>query len=363
MGDGIRFVDVLWVTADKGGSRHYRADLPAAYLASLGYETFVGTQVGSAPNGLLYSLDGQWPVFGRSVVLQRQGAENGGERIRRARSEGQEVWIDCDDLLIAAPSDNHARAGQGAVGLGWWARMLPAASGLLCSTREVDQGLAKHNPRRLVVPNLFDGDDPGRWAAAADRNSPDWGRPVQTAGWVGNTVVHRANLRTARPWLADVLERNELNFVWAGWLPEVEEEDSFAELTGIDPGRLYARKAVSMGDYPVLFRGVDVGIVPLADSRFSRAKTCLKGLEYAAAGVPFLHDRHPHYEQVFGNRWRCRHAGEWRSKVRALVNDSQVRVECVRDQRDAMIAYCERSKVIWSRIAKDLAGRVVPVSA
>lgn len=354
MSDGIRIVDVLWVTADKGGSRHYRADLPAAHLASLGYDTFVGTQAGSAPNGLLYSLDGDWPVFGKTVILQRQGAENGGEKISRARAEGQQVWMDCDDLLIAAPADNHARAGMGAVGLSWWAKMLPAATGLICSTRELDQGLARHNPRRVVLPNLFDGDDEARWGQVRAANGVDWGRPPQTVGWVGNTVVHRSGLRAARAWLGDVLENNELNFLWGGWLPEVEEEDSFAELAGIDPGRLYARRAAPMADYPGLFRGIDLGVVPLADSRFSRAKTALKGLEYAAAGVPFLHDRHPHYEQVFGNRWRCRHGGEWRSKMRALVNDSELRLRCVTDQREAMIHYCDKSRMVWSRAVHDL---------
>ena len=340
----LRIVDVLWVTADKGGSRHYRAELPAALLERRGVSTFVGEQAGSAPNGLIYSLDGQWPVFGRTVILQRQGAERGAERITRAREAGQQIWMDCDDLLTAVPADNHARAGAGQVGIGWWARMLPAVDGVICSTPEIAAGLAKHARRRVVLPNLFDPGD--RWRPATVAGVE---RPVQTVGWVGNTVVHRENLRTARGWLSDVLERHELNFVWGGWLPELEEEDALAELTGIDPGRLYARRGLPFEGYPELFRGIDVGIVPLADSRYARAKTALKGLEYAAAGIPFLHGRHPHYEQVFGTRWRCRHQGEWRAKMRLLVTDAEARARCAAEQHEAMVHYCERSEMVWSR--------------
>src|SRR5205085_863761 len=43
-------------------------------------------------------------------------------------------------------------------------------------------------------------------------------------------------------------------------------------------------------EYPTLFSGIDIGIVPLADVPFNHAKSRIKGMEYAAAGVPFAAD-------------------------------------------------------------------------
>jgi glycosyltransferase involved in cell wall biosynthesis len=40
--------------------------------------------------------------------------------------------------------------------------------------------------------------------------------------------------------------------------------------------------------YPEMFRKIDVGIVPLSNVEFNEAKSFIKGLEYAAAGIPFI---------------------------------------------------------------------------
>jgi len=42
----------------------------------------------------------------------------------------------------------------------------------------------------------------------------------------------------------------------------------------------------------------DVGIVPLTDIPFNHAKSYIKGLEYAAAGVPFVCSYSPQYDEL-----------------------------------------------------------------
>lgn len=349
----VRVVDLCWITADKGGSRHYRADLPAAFLAGNGYDTFVGTLAGSAPNGLIYSLDEtQCPVFGKVVILQRQGAEAGPSHLDRARAAGQQVWMDCDDLLTAAPPDNYARAGSGAEAIAWWAHMLPHATGILCATTQIHAGLARHNRRRVVAANLFDGDLPDRWRP---RPFPS---TVRALGWVGNTVVHRRNLAECRGWLWEVLEAHNLDFRWGGILSELGEDISeFADLVGVEAGRVEAVPAAPIETYPSLFDKIDVGIVPLADSRFARAKTALKGLEFAAAGIPFCYSASQNYLDLFGTGpGRCRHSGEWRRKLDLLVADDETRHRAAKLQRAAMLSYCDRARLTWERVARDLVG-------
>jgi hypothetical protein len=50
--------------------------------------------------------------------------------------------------------------------------------------------------------------------------------------------------------------------------------------------------------YPQLFRYFDIGIVPLSDVPFNHAKSFIKGLEYAAAGVPFVSSYSPEYQHL-----------------------------------------------------------------
>lgn len=48
--------------------------------------------------------------------------------------------------------------------------------------------------------------------------------------------------------------------------------------------------------YPELFRKFDIGIVPLNNIPFNYGKSTIKGLEYAAARIPFIASYSPEYE-------------------------------------------------------------------
>ena len=45
-----------------------------------------------------------------------------------------------------------------------------------------------------------------------------------------------------------------------------------------------------------MFPPLDIGLVPLNDVEFNHAKSYIKGLEYAAAGVPFICSYSPEYQ-------------------------------------------------------------------
>ena len=53
--------------------------------------------------------------------------------------------------------------------------------------------------------------------------------------------------------------------------------------------------------YPELFKPIDIGIVPLNDIPFNHAKSYIKGLEYAAAGIPFISSYSPEYQYLADN--------------------------------------------------------------
>lgn len=57
---------------------------------------------------------------------------------------------------------------------------------------------------------------------------------------------------------------------------------------GIDDPRYRHVPPVQLGELPALIAGFDVGIAPLADIPFNRARSNIKVKEYAGAGVPWL---------------------------------------------------------------------------
>jgi glycosyltransferase involved in cell wall biosynthesis len=55
---------------------------------------------------------------------------------------------------------------------------------------------------------------------------------------------------------------------------------------------------VALADYPALLASLDVGLSPLADTRFNGSKSWLKGLEMAAVGVPFVASPTQQYREL-----------------------------------------------------------------
>jgi glycosyltransferase involved in cell wall biosynthesis len=84
----------------------------------------------------------------------------------------------------------------------------------------------------------------------------------------------------------------------------------------------------TMLNVPQLYRKMDVGIVPLRDVEFNHAKSYLKGLEYGAAGIPFIAQALPEY-QLLADSGVGRVAttpDEWLGHMEELL-DPKVRLE------------------------------------
>lgn len=347
--------DFCWISYDvgKGGSGRYRCEQPAKLLAGNGLSTHVGGMVGSMPNGLLYTVtEDEKPVLGKVIILQRHAADTGRDKIRAARKAGQQVWIDVDDLMPAVPPSNIAASDP--AGIQWWCDMATAADGLICSTPELAQGMAKYNRRRVVLGNLIDLDDGPRWSV-----NPEPAGPLRQIGWVGNTPVHRDNLAQLRGWLPELLEHDpSLMVYWGGWHPDIEAMTSFGEFVGLPPERVTVSRAKMIDVYPELFRGIDLGLVPLAGSRFSQAKTATKGMEYAAAGVPFLWSDHPSYRRTFGLAGRCRNPRDWAENVTRL-RAPNARAALLAAQRESATQTVAVARERWTRWAASLNKRKV----
>src|SRR5689334_12826265 len=112
--------------------------------------------------------------------------------------------------------------------------------------------------------------------------------------------------------------------------------------------------------YTTLFRSFDawpralsalgIGLAPLADSTFNRAKSWLKPLEMAAVGVPCVMSALPEYREIhsLGVGLLAERTKDWYRLVGALVRDASRRAELAARGRDvaAGLTY-ERYAMLW----------------
>jgi hypothetical protein len=97
-------------------------------------------------------------------------------------------------------------------------------------------------------------------------------------GWAGSTHSHPTDLRVVGPGVRQALERTGARFQTVGSGVAVAEGLNLPE----DPP---STGYLPLEEYPNAVAEFDIGIVPLVDSAFNRAKSALKMIEYASLGI------------------------------------------------------------------------------
>jgi hypothetical protein len=115
-------------------------------------------------------------------------------------------------------------------------------------------------------------------------------------GWVGATPWRSKDLQTMSPWFGDYLKSRRLTFHHSGHTqngaPKACDQLAIPEsITRTSP-------LCPISHYTELFKPIDIGIIPLNNVPFNHAKSFIKGLEYAAAGIPFVASYSPEYEYL-----------------------------------------------------------------
>lgn len=317
---------ILYVSNDQGGCRHYRCMLPASKLAEAGHEVLVGGDILTRPSG---EICGRHPeeydkgVRGFDVVvLQRWMHEKAADKIRAARSTGQAVINDVDDWFFGVPTSNVGfaathRNNNAERNVEHYRRELAASTAITVSTPYLAQRLEHLGRPTYVLRNAI---DLHRWG----RHDRPEGPP--RIGWLGHTSYRAGgDLSTLGGVLGPFLERHPewmFSHVGAvnidGVIDETRAEATAAAL-GIPRERLEAMPGCTIPDLPAAYARFDVGLAPLEDCPFNRAKSWLKPLEYAAAGVPSIGSRLPEYA-AFGSLEMAGNAREWSAAMERLVD-------------------------------------------
>jgi len=306
------------------GCTYYRCYLPMAVCQQ---RSRLGFPAWDSDRGYGVMESGQTGLFGFDVIVMKLIMDRWApKQMELAKKLGQRLIVDLDDFhdgLTPANRAYHAtdpelnkRANRD-----FYNEVIDRADLLTVSTSFLLSHYMERHPHVVMVRN-------GVNLHQFERKKVANRKPV--LGWAGAVSYRNGDLEQLREWLPDFLQEHDLQFHHAGHDPEAP---SFAEVVGIDPARVTTSPIVPIYEYAENLK-FDIGIVPLSDIPFNRAKSNIKGLEYAAAGIPFVAS--PLYE------YRLLHndgAGlladtpeEWRLQIEALL-DYKTR------KRAAAIAY------------------------
>lgn len=216
------------------------------------------------------------------VYMQRLMHDGLKEHIPMAQAYGQKIINDMDDWYWGLSTDNQAywvnhpthNPGEN---INHYKAILNSSDLVTVSTPYLRDRLSAFvRCPMVVVPNYV---DTARFTPYEHADTP-----TPTVGWVGSTA-HRSNdLETIAGWLRPMAERGEVKLYHGG---DHIGSPSFASKIKVDPALVRTKPIARAQEYPTLM-DMDIGIVPLSNVPFNQAKSDIKGLEYASAGIPFV---------------------------------------------------------------------------
>ena len=316
---------------DNGGclGGWYRLRWPAEVLAAEGHDITVADGFDAYHDTVTGRVIS--PVVEADVVvLQRPLVQAVVEAIPRIQSLGVAVVVEVDDDFHALPKGHGARRGTSVANdptynRRWLRKACEQADLVTVTTPALAERYGAHG-RVAVLPNLV----PASYLAVPS-TPPRESAP--TVGWTGSVVTHVGDLEVMGGVVPGVLAETGARFVsWGVGLTE--------EALGVK-GRVRPW-ADLRGAYPRQVADLDVGLVPLADNAFNRAKSWLKGMEYAALGVPFIASPRAEYVALAreGVRfWMPDTPDLWRSALLDFLTKPDWRADIVKRNREAMVPH------------------------
>lgn len=225
------------------------------------------------------------------LIMQRLMIDGVADAIRVGQAAGQIIINDLDDWYWGLDPSNEAFMGvhpKNVAGenIHHFGPALAASDFMTVSTPY----LAERLQRRVrcpieVIPNYID----------VSRFTPVVQSPgVPLFGWAGSTSHRSGDLETVAGVLRPRIVDGTIRMHHSGDL--LASPPMFAAL-GVEDHLISRTPRVNAADYPSLLT-FDVGIIPLRDTPFNHAKSDIKGLEYAAAGIPFIAQDLPSYAKL-----------------------------------------------------------------
>lgn len=270
----------------------------------------------------VHEPDGSHRIVTPDVIYLQREKLDISQYLRLARAAGQIVIQDFDDWFWGVDPRNVGFKGIQQIAPAIGANL--AASDLVTvSTPYLAERIGERFQNEIVVvPNHVD----------VSRFAPvDQDVDVPTVGWAGVTGSRSGDLTELRGVLNQF--RGRVTFQHSG---AVQGHPSFADEVGLAADEVATVPARTADRYPSLL-DFHIGLVPLRLTPFNEAKSDLKGLEYAAAGIPFIAAPSGPYRALRDDWGSCvrvaRKSADWVKGIKQLL-DPIARRDCAAELRE-----------------------------
>lgn len=341
MTNAVGFLTTDWAIGTKplepNGCAWYRCLLPMNELIKQGWESKIGLPFYNEEHGFgAYDLETEEVTLGWKIVVLKLVMHRDILEALEVNSKNQIVVVDVDDWYEGLQESNYAhKTTDPSVhpdnNREIYLQIIDKADYITVST----QFLYDYYTKEKGKTNVFlvrNGIDVDRW-----RKRNDHARNMPTVGWVGAIPWRSNDLETLTPFFGEFMGKHRLPFHHSGHIKGI---DSSAQKLGLpDTVKFTHESRKPITQYPSLFRKIDIGIVPLNDIPFNYAKSTIKGLEYAASGVPFIASYSPEYSllEMQGVGRVARTPEEWIEHLEELL-DPKVRKEDAEKNYENLLA-------------------------
>lgn len=305
---GCGYVRLIWAT------NYLRRTGHNVVLVNPSEDTGIGGDINTQTNEIMRV---RIPRDADVLVFQRVLLKHIADAIPHIRRAGTAVVVDMDDDLTKIDPNNIAFGAMHPKNRRDpdrnWNNATNAclrASMVTVSTPALMKVYAPHG-RGRVIENCIPAGFLGIAHSGAD-----------AFGWTGAVASHPADARVAGPSVARLI-REGFEFAMVG--PSTGARSAF----GLD-AEPYATGYVSIQDYPVVIsQTLGVGIAPLADTEFNRAKSWLKPLEYSALGIPWVGSASEEYRRfaAHGAGILAHRPRDWYREIKRLLDSEALRID------------------------------------
>ncbi len=285
------------------GDGYYRLLFPLRELARRGHQFEIGPHLIQRQGG--FRRVAHYGIFGRTpdgkihavkaitdwlaekpfdvLVMQQREEPFWPHEIARLQAQGKKVFVDSDDAWYNLPAWNPG-SKKSPEAISAMAAQVKSADGLSVATPALADMYWHLNKNVRVIRNRLDW---GMWADTVPSYQTHTSRI--RVGWMGDTRWRKGDLAVLREFIGPWLEQHpEVEFVAAG-------DPKAHDLLGIPEAQRVSVASVAFSnmDLADITAPIDIGLVPL-DLRDPKArslnecKSHLKGMEYNAAGAPFI---------------------------------------------------------------------------
>ena len=314
---------VLMLPGDKGGCGLYRMVMPGRSVA----KAYPGDEVFAADGINGRASRDRWgrvtvhtipPIDADVVVFQRPLNDDLAACIPLVQAQGVAVVVEFDDDFRNADPRNVAAS-----------KVHPATSP--ASNYEIlERAASLADMVTVSTPSLLRYARHGR-AKVVRNYVPESlltvphaeGKPLRV-GWTGTIATHPDDLTVTRLNVASALEYTGAHMAVVG-----DGQGVFEQL-GMSHEPVCISGWVDMQKYPeTIAANIDIGIVPLAKTLFNEAKSYLKGLEFAAIGIPFIATPTQEYRILAdaGAGLLAHKTRDWHKLLHSLISNDDFRAE------------------------------------